>query len=151
MTPIGQQAGVVRSISPSDGCSGSGLIWTLGIDSGAVSTVVLCHGMSMPAGRHQPSAFTSTSVTSGKACTSDKPESPKGLVSSCMNLCRLCCHPPNIGISDSAASLTAQQHYRCSKYSQYTSTAKLPTSEVLGQLTPPLPDWNVKHIHCKTC
>ncbi|KAA6426742.1 MAG: hypothetical protein FRX49_03067 [Trebouxia sp. A1-2] len=29
--------------------------------------------------RHQPSAFTSTSVTSGKACTSDKPEQPKGL------------------------------------------------------------------------
>ncbi len=81
MTLILQQAGIMRGLSPSDGCSGSGLIWTLGIDSGAVSTVVLCQGMSMPAGRHQPSAFTSTSVTSGKACTSDKHESPKGLVS----------------------------------------------------------------------
>lgn len=115
MTPTLQQARITRGISPSDGCSGSGLIWTLGIDSGAVSTVVLCQGMSTPAGRHQPSAFTSTSVTSGKACTLDKSGLPKGQVRGCMNLCRLCCHPPNIGSSHSAASLTAQQHYHCSK------------------------------------
>ena len=123
MTPVLQQAGITRSISPSDGCSGSGLIWTLGIDSGAVSTVVLCQGMLTPAGRHQPSAFTSTSVTSGRACTSDKHELLKGQVSGCIKLCRLCCHPQNIGISHSAASLTAQQHYHCSKCSTQVQQA----------------------------
>ncbi len=125
MTPILQQAGITRGISPSDGCSGSGLIWTLGIDSGAVSTVVLCQGMLTPAGRHQPSAFTSTSVTSGKACTSDRPELPKGLVIGCIQLCSFCCQPPQISISNSAARLTAQQHHHCSnavhKYSKATN------------------------------
>ena len=123
MTPILQQAGVMRGISPSDGCSGSGLIWTLGIDSGAVSTVVLCQGMLTPAGRHQPSAFTSTSVTSGKACTSGKPELPKGMVIGCIQPCSFCCQPPQISISNSAARLTAQQHNHCSNAAHKHSKA----------------------------